>query len=64
MTYRSGRSYVRFPESLRSVPEKNLVSASARLDQRIGSDKGNSRLVDQPGVTPTQNVYDTVETGE
>jgi hypothetical protein len=64
MTYRSGRSYVRFPDSRRTVPERSLMSSSARMDQLIQADKRQTHLPDQPAVTETQNAFDAAEMEE
>jgi len=53
MTYHNSRSYVRFPESLTTVPETSLTSASARIDQHNQPDKRQNRSGHQPAVTTT-----------
>lgn len=62
MTYRDRGSYVRFPESIRTVPERSLQSASAQMDKLLRDDKSKHRLQDQPAVTPCQNAFEAAET--
>jgi hypothetical protein len=57
MTYRNDRSYLRFPEKMRTVPEKDLEPASAAMDRLLRPDRHGERLRDAPAVTKSQDVY-------
>lgn len=61
MTYRNDGSYVRFPESSKTVPEHSLESSSAIMDELIQSDQRKNHLRDNPAITASQNAFATPE---
>lgn len=61
MTYRHGRSYVRFPEKFVSTPESELVPASHLMDRMISEEKNKRHLRDHPAIVKSQNVFDSLD---
>lgn len=61
MTVRSRRSYVRFPDSVETVPAIDVEPASVRMDQLLTDDKKAPLLSDEPQTTRSQNAFDGLE---
>ena len=62
VTYRYDHSYVRFPETLKTTPEKETAPASFIMDRIIiNEEKGKHHLHDHPAVTKSQNVLDSLD---
>jgi hypothetical protein len=62
MTYRNNSSYVRFPESIKTIPTESIDIASELTDKLNADERAKKHLRDHPSTTPSQNVFHALET--
>jgi hypothetical protein len=64
VTYRDNGSYLRFPEAVKTLPERSLTATSAKMDELLLDNEQKHRLPVAPVTVESQNVFRSVELDE